>query len=47
MKMDKTMLMEKLRRSIEIKEQGRKEARALLNRLQQELDTKGYYTVAR
>lgn len=37
---------EKLRHSLEIKRQAQEEARMLLNRLQDELDTQGYYTLA-
>lgn len=37
---------EKLRRSLEIKRQAQEEAKILLNKLQEELDTKGYYTLA-
>lgn len=37
---------EKLRHSLEVKRKAQEEARELLNRLQDELDTKGYYTLA-
>lgn len=37
---------DKLRHSLEVKRQAQEEARELLNRLQEELDTKGYYTIA-
>lgn len=37
---------DRLRHSLEVKRQAQKEARELLNRLQEELDTKGYYTLA-
>lgn len=37
---------EKLRHSLEVKRQAQEEARELLNKLQDELDTKGYYTLA-
>lgn len=37
---------EKLRHSLEIKRQAQEEAKALLDKLQDELDTKGYYTLA-
>ena len=37
---------EKLRHSLEVKRQAQEEARALLNKLQDELDTKGHYTLA-
>lgn len=36
---------EKLRHSLEVKRQAQKEAKELLNKLQEELDTKGYYTL--
>lgn len=37
---------EKLHHSLEVKRKAQEEARELLNRLQSELDTKGYYTLA-
>ena len=37
---------QKLRHSLEIKRQAKEEAKALLNKLQTELDKKGYYTLA-
>lgn len=36
----------RLRHSLEVKRKAQEEARELLNRLQDELDTKGYYTLA-
>lgn len=37
---------DRLRHSLEVKRKAQEEARELLNRLQDELDTKGYYTLA-
>lgn len=37
---------EKLRNSLEVKRKAQEEAKALLDRLQDELDKKGYYTLA-
>lgn len=37
---------EKLRHSLEVKRKAQEEARELLDKLQDELDTKGYYTLA-
>lgn len=46
MENNKEKWSERLRHSLEIKRQAQEEAKILLNRLQNELDTKGYYTLA-